>query len=218
MLPRTAVALLALGWSATFALAAEPRIRVDYLGDAPRILLEGSFANSYYTVFRGDGANGPFVPLSQSNTLCLGECAVVDHEALAGATYYYRFDVIAADGAFTRYGPSALTIGRPVSGMSAIAFPSPLRGRGVIRVTAAFDAGARAGNAASATLLAGEVTLFDVRGRAVKRLFRGTLDRLTFDLAWDGTDDTGQSLAPGLYFLAFRAGERRTISRVTLLN
>jgi len=217
MIRRVALTLIALGCS-TLAFAADSRFHVDDLGDATRIRLEGSFANSYYTVVRGDHAEGPFTPLTESSTLCLGECAIIDHDALRGATYWYRFDVIAPDGTFLQFGPAALTIGQPLDGMSAIALPSPLRGRGVIRVTAAFAAGARAGNAASATELPGEITLFDVRGRVARRLFRGTLDRLTFDLAWDGTDDTGRRLAPGLYFLAFRAGERRTISRVTLLD
>jgi alpha-amylase len=49
---------------------------------------------------------------------------------------------------------------------------------------------------------------FDVRGRLVRRLLSGPLPSGRHRIAWDGRDERGQALAPGLYFVrAISAGE-----------
>ena len=212
------LALLMLA-AAPVVRAADPGVHTDIFNGAPRVILDGSYAGARYTVLRAEAPSQPFVLLGERDALCTGDCYVVDREALLGATYWYRFDLTAADGARHAYGPYAVTIGgTPASGLSASSSPNPLRDRGTLRVTAAIPAGDRAANLARATGLPGEVTLVDMSGRVVRMLWHGTLDRLTFDVPFTARDARGQSLPPGLYFVVLRAGEHRSISRVAVLR
>jgi hypothetical protein len=201
------------------AAASDPAVRTDLLNGTPRITLEGSYAGARYTVHRAEGPDQPFRVLGEQNALCTGDCYALDPNALFGATYLYRFDVVSGDGTLRSFGPYEVAIGgRALDGLGASPSPNPLRDHGTLRVTAAIPAGARAGNPSRATGLPGEVSLMDMTGRVVRTLWRGTLDRLTFDVPFTARDSRGQVLPPGLYFVVVRAGERRSISRVAVLR
>jgi subtilisin family serine protease len=62
------------------------------------------------------------------------------------------------------------------------------------------------------------VVVFDASGRRVRDLFAGELAAGPQRLAWDGTDDAGRRVAPGLYFVrAEHAGVAQAV-RVTVLT
>jgi len=218
--PLTAALLaVALATAARPAFAEGPRIICDLLDGVARIRLQGSYVGARYAVERSDGPLVTGVQLCDLNTLCVADCVVLDESALLGATYWYRFDVVSPDGTQRTYGPQPVTIGgREASGLSASPSPNPLRDRGTVRVTAALAAGQRAGNPASAMGLPGEVTLVDTGGRALRTLWRGKLDLLTFDVPFVARDARGEPLPPGLYFIVLRAGEQLTISRVAVVR
>jgi len=52
----------------------------------------------------------------------------------------------------------------------------------------------------------------------IRTLWRGTLDRLTFDVPFSAHDDQGRTIPPGLYFVVVRAGDHRSISRVAVVR
>jgi hypothetical protein len=57
-----------------------------------------------------------------------------------------------------------------------------------------------------------EVVIYDLRGRAVRNLFRGTLDPGPRTMNWNGRDDNGRSLPSGIYLTMVRAaGEMKTV-------
>lgn len=118
----------------------------------------------------------------------------------------------ASAGGMARAGEPA------VDGLGASPSPNPLRDRGMLRVTAGLAAGARTGDAARAIGLPGEVMLMDMSGRVIRTLWRGTLDRLTFDVPFTARDEQGRAIPPGLYFVVVRAGEHRSISRVAVVR
>jgi hypothetical protein len=221
-------ALIALSTALTTALApsvtgvahaAETGVHTDFLNGAVRVTLDGSFVGARYTVERADAEHMYYRVVGNRDALCTGDCYVLDSDALVGATYWYRFDLTAADGTPHSYGPYPVTIGGvAANGLSASSSPNPLRDHGMLRVTAAIAAGDRAGSPARATGLPGEVTLVDMTGRVVRTLWRGTLDRLTFDVPFVARDARGQALPPGLYLVVVRAGEHRSISRVAVLR
>ena len=215
-----ALALAAVVLVATpHARAGEPGVHSEFLNGAVRVVLEGSYPGARYTVERADGPGGSFRVLGERDALCTGDCYVMDFDALVGATYWYRFELSTADGSQLTFGPYAVAIGgTPAVGLSASPSPNPLRDRGSIRVTAAIPAGERAASAARATGLPGEVTLVDMGGRVLRTLWRGTLDRLTFDVPFTARDARGQALAPGLYFVVLRAGTHRSITRVAVIR
>lgn len=193
-------------------------VRVESLNGVARVTLEGSYVGARYTVSRALADGSALTLVGERDALCTGDCYVLDHDALEGATYQYTFEVTGSTGT-TRYGPFDVTIGgRAANGLALAPSPNPLRDRGTVRVTAAIPAGARAGNASAATNLPGEVTLVDPSGRVLRTLWQGTLDRLTFDVPVVARDARGQQLPAGLYFVVLRAGEHRSIARVAVVR
>lgn len=197
---------------------AGPGVRVDELGGATRVTLEGSWAGARYSVTRA-AAGAAAIPVGERDALCTGDCYVLDTDALVGATYAYTFDLTLADGRRQVLGPFEVTIGgRPAVGLAAIATPNPLQDRGLLRVTAALPRGARATDAGAATGLPGEVTLLDTHGRVVRTLWQGTFDRLTFDVPFVARDSRGRALAPGVYLVVVRMADQRAVSRVAVIR
>lgn len=64
--------------------------------------------------------------------------------------------------------------------------------------------------------LTGELVIYNVQGRVVKRLFNGRLPAGIHSIYWDGCDEHGKDSASGVYFCIFRAGDR-TVSRKLVL-
>jgi hypothetical protein len=104
----------------------------------------------------------------------------------------------------------AMSTGAPEMGIAPgdalrLDCPNPLRAGGRLTFTLP-----RAGEA--------ELTVFDLQGRRVRSLARGTRDAGEHRVAWDGRDDAGQAVASGVYFIRLRAGDERVIRKVALLR
>ena len=66
---------------------------------------------------------------------------------------------------------------------------------------------------------AGSVRIFDVKGRLVRSILEEELlGPGEVSLSWDGTDETGAPVAPGVYYCKFQVGERSLTKRVILLR
>lgn len=52
-----------------------------------------------------------------------------------------------------------------------------------------------------------ELDLFSVTGQRVRRLAGGSFQAGEHELGWDGMDENGRTVAPGIYFVKLRAGE-----------
>lgn len=65
---------------------------------------------------------------------------------------------------------------------------------------------------------AGELAVYDVSGRLVRRLAQGWFEAGPHALAWDGTDDQGRRLAPGLYLYRLKAGSLAGTRRMVMLE
>jgi hypothetical protein len=57
------------------------------------------------------------------------------------------------------------------------------------------------------------VALYDPAGRRARTLAAGRWEPGTHEVAWDGRDDDGRALAPGVYFLRVRAGSIERTAR-----
>lgn len=62
------------------------------------------------------------------------------------------------------------------------------------------------------------LVVFDLQGRQVRYLLAENLPAGTHTVTWDGQDDLGQTLASGLYFLGFRAGDYAETRKLTLVR
>ena len=59
-----------------------------------------------------------------------------------------------------------------------------------------------------------DVGVYNVAGRLVKTLASGAQGAGTYTITWDGSDDAGVRMAPGVYFLKSHVGNDSTVSRV----
>ena len=63
-----------------------------------------------------------------------------------------------------------------------------------------------------------EVMLYDVRGRRVRTLTRGDYSAGMQSLIWDGRDESGRSVASGIYFLRVSTGGQSQTLKVAVLR
>jgi hypothetical protein len=64
-----------------------------------------------------------------------------------------------------------------------------------------------------------ELAIYDLRGRLVKLLVSGqSFEAGRHQLQWNGTDDTGASVASGVYILRLADGSAAQTQRMTLLK
>ena len=101
--------------------------------------------------------------------------------------------------------PGAGLAGAGVPRLGAIA-PNPARGTLAARVSFTLPRAARA-----------TLDLYDVRGARVRRLLDAALPAGTATPAWDGRDDHGRAVAPGLYFVELAAEGRTDQARIVRL-
>ena len=190
MIRATILSLAALVLAGGLALA-DPGIETTVESGLLRVRLEGSYAGSYYSVWRSPASAGAFERITNGDICCTGECFVTDAFAEPGQTYAYRFDVIPQEGGFASYGPYFVTM--PAVPLTARVWPNP--GSGATRVELSLPGGRRD------LPVNAEARILDLAGRTVHVLHRGSLARGVTTLAWDGRDSDGHTLAAGLYFL-----------------
>ena len=108
---------------------------------------------------------------------------------------------------------AGVAIGVPVE------VPGPGPGPAETRVTVVPNPCRAAATIVVETAAAGEqqVIVCDVQGRAVRHLDRGTIAPGTRRIAWDGRDDAGVRLAPGIYRVLVRSFGKTTGARIVLL-
>jgi len=63
-----------------------------------------------------------------------------------------------------------------------------------------------------------DVGVFNVAGRLVKTLAAGSQSAGTYTVTWDGSDNAGVRMAPGVYFLKARVGGDSSVNRVIYIS
>jgi len=63
-----------------------------------------------------------------------------------------------------------------------------------------------------------KVTVFDLSGRLVQRLYAGTMQAGTNSLRWDGTGSDGHRVASGVYYFKVQSVDGTAVVRVTVLK
>lgn len=72
--------------------------------------------------------------------------------------------------------------------------------------------------AAPQAATSGDLAILDASGRIVRQLWKSQAASGAQRITWDGRDDAGRRLPPGLYFHELRLGPARSIGRVLLLR
>jgi hypothetical protein len=63
-----------------------------------------------------------------------------------------------------------------------------------------------------------ELKIYDISGREVKSFSLPTAYSLLSTITWDGTDDAGQPLSSGVYFMHLETQNRRIVEKIVLLR
>lgn len=201
---RIFIAVLACLAAWSTAALADPALRVDVRPTGVRLVLEGSFSGTTYTVLRADSPSGPYRAITSANVLCMDECFAWDTDAIPGRTQYYRFDLLPPSGGLLTYGPYAVAI--PIQPLAVRMSPNPSRATTRIDVTVPGDPG---GAPTSAT-----VRILDAQGRTIRTLHHGAVPRAGLALAWDGRDGLGRSASPGIYLVHVASARGNTTAHL----
>jgi flagellar hook assembly protein FlgD len=63
-----------------------------------------------------------------------------------------------------------------------------------------------------------DLSVYDVCGRLVRTLERGSMSAGTGEVVWDGTDRNGRRVGAGVYFCRLRAEGRTLTKRMTRIE
>ncbi len=134
----------------------------------------------------------------------LGTYRYTDTGLERGVTYRYQLGLTTTDGEETRLGLVSLyveraefTLGEP--------FPNPSEEGFSVRLSMP---------------VTGDATLrvYDVHGREVRTLHRGTLTAGEHSMVWDGRTERGTPARGGLYFLTYETGGQKAQQRLVLMR
>ncbi len=86
--------------------------------------------------------------------------------------------------------------------------PNPFNPSTIISFTVPFGSG----------LANADITIFDLQGRQVRRLFAGDVAPGAYAVRWDGTNDAGRAAASGVLFYRLRVGDFTTTRSMLLVR
>jgi len=160
-----------------------------------------------YTVYRATDSNGPWSAISGS---LLANNDYVDTSVPGGfSTIYYR--VSASDASGNESARSAIASLSFSSQVTTVqwhmdpAYPNPSRSTESVRIPVTVPAGGGA-NA--------EAQIVDSGRRLVRRIDLSSLAGGSQEFVWDGRNDGGRPVAPGVYTIWLTAGSTRTSLRL----
>ncbi len=186
-------------------------------------------AEGRYDVYRADGSGAtgttaPALPAGfarlNAEPIGVASGALVkwtDVSALPGHTYRYLF-VRRQDrpgDAFLAYGPFAASASQSAPALAFVTqnFPNPVHGG---RTSIAY--GVPSADAASGAVTRTSLRFYDVRGRLVRTLVDGLVPPGRYQVSWDGKDDRGAAVSPGVYFYEYAAGATRMQKKALLIG
>jgi hypothetical protein len=133
-----------------------------------------------------------------------GKTSFIDPEGGAGSRY--RLFAVNGLGEELLLGETSLL---PAAALAA--WPLPYRG-GKLHITFA-TSGGRGGGAGEAV-----VALYDLAGRRVRTIANGRYEAGYQSVLWDGTDEMGRGVRPGIYFLKARSGGEDVSLKLVVLQ
>jgi hypothetical protein len=116
---------------------------------------------------------------------------------IPGHSYHYRLVEIATSGEETFYGPTPVEV-TPVEYAFHQNRPNPFAETATISLHVPEPADVR-------------LAVYDLNGRVVGTLCDGPVDPGVLDISWTGIDESGKSVANGVYFCAWRPANSRKL-------
>jgi hypothetical protein len=154
---------------------------------------------------RGGALDGPWRIIPGERHDADGTCVLVDRDAVAGATYYYRLIATGPDGREATFAPLAVAAGnRPVAFELLPVAPNPGHDRVSIAFTVANETSVR-------------LRVLDLQGRQVALLADETRKAGRYQVSWDGRTVAGR-VPSGIYLVSYEAAGQRWVRRFALVD
>ncbi len=154
-----------------------------------------------FRLHRADGERGDFEPLDETSRLSVGpgDYRAEDHAVSPGRGYRYRLEVMREGGLSDWDGPVSVVLPSPITRLAWESMsPNPFTRAVRMELMAP-----RAGDA--------WVRVYDLTGHEVNTLHQGALTPGIKMLTWEGNDQAGRPVPPGVYLVrADLAGESAT--------
>jgi hypothetical protein len=178
-------------------------VRATDRGAALSARFESTFPNVLVNVYRGEGSEGG---LNQIGTFAMNGQSTfshVDETAVAGKSYRYMLGVVDNDGEFVSQiqlvtMPAATTRLEQNS-------PNPFNPQTTISFTLAQRA-----------LV--QLSIYDVNGAHVRTLVNEDRAAGTYQMRWNGRDESGRAVASGVYFYRLDAGKFSQTKKMVMLK
>jgi subtilisin family serine protease len=193
----------------------EARLSAEGSSEGVRLRLElvGEARGALATVFRATRPDlRASVALTSEPEPVLGSrFEYLDASAEPEVMYFYWIQLRDPESGTIMSGPVAGASGLVALTRAAAPKPNPARGAAVLEYAIGYDI------AASGPV---EVSLriHDLQGRMVRELKKGREGMGQYKITWDTRDDDGRPVAPGLYYVNYRAGAVQETRRLAVLR
>jgi len=157
-------------------------------------------------------ATGVSSVINAGNTSQVQSYSFVDREVSPG-TWYYWLQNLDMDGSSNYHGPVSVTLTADTNSTPNIPlitslnniYPNPFNPSTTISYGVA--------NAERVN-----IQIFNIKGQLVRNLLSESRQSGNYRIVWDGTNDRGQSLSSGMYFMKMTAGKYSKTSKVLMLK
>ncbi len=186
-------------------------LALAFLTFAEGILLAWKFTDDSevgaVTVERSPNEVGPWEPVAVAPYSEDGFTKALDPNVEADETYYYRLSVMDHSGKVSNYGMVAASHTPARTAGSVLMAPSPNP--------------AKHGTSLSFRISQPEfvrLSIVDATGRQVRVLQNAMMAPGTHTMAWDGSSESGERVAPGLYFVTLRTSAGMAAQRLAVVR
>ena len=156
-----------------------------------------------FIVYRSEDAGRTFYTLETGLNPNAEKNLYVDNTALPGKVYTYKIGVIGAVG--EDFSIELTASAAPAMTSLEQNWPNPFNPVTRITFSVPSDQPAR-------------LSIYDVNGRLVRKLFEGIATRGDNIFTWDGKNDRGQSVSSGVYYYKLYAGKFSDTKKMVMLK
>jgi hypothetical protein len=165
-----------------------------------------------FHVWRGESENAinlrvtsVLIP-NHGNSSSRNEYTFTDRDA-HGETFWYKIEEVSLDGQSQFIGPITVEAAMPLPEQFSVSrnYPNPFNPETTIHYELPEDASV-------------SVRVFDLMGREVKTLTDVQMSAGRYDAKWDGTNQFGNAVSSGMYFIRVQAGEFSAVRKMTLMR
>ncbi len=156
-----------------------------------------------FNVYRSDDAGSHFIRINQSLLPAGGRRFYRDRDILPGRTLIYRIGAVSGEREITSFELKVIAVN--VMDFNLTNYPNPCNPYTTISFV--LDRPSRV-----------RLDVFDAAGRRVSTLANGRFESGLHSIAWDGSNDKGESVNSGVYFYRLDAGKESRTNKLLLLR